>query len=132
MPARGGSWQPGSAVRGAQWGAELDGGQAEGEEGQQEVVCGPAWNAKLQLEGYGASSNRPLSALRGDGGAELAVKLGGVGGAVLLVRADIHREGLVFPTFPFRQRIETEGLAAMARDMGHQAWGMPNVEAVHH
>jgi hypothetical protein len=59
------------------------------------------------------------------------VEVDGVGGTMLLVRADLHREGLVFPTFPYKHLIETEGLAAMARDMGYQCWGLPNLEIYH-
>ncbi len=59
------------------------------------------------------------------------VELDGVGATMLLVRADLHREGLVFPTFSYKQHIETEGLALMARDMGYQCWGLPNVKIFH-
>jgi hypothetical protein len=69
------------------------------------------------------------------------VRLDAVGGTMLLIRADIHREGLIFPTFlygrenplarPGRGEIETEGLGIMARDMGHQCWGMPRLEIRH-
>lgn len=87
-----------------------------------------------------------LDALRTEG--EL-VELDAVGGTVLLVRADVHREGLVFPTFLYgaanpRVRagrrdlpgrltgeIETEGLGVMARDMGYRCWGMPHFEVIH-
>ena len=27
--------------------------------------------------------------------------------------------------------VETEGLGLMAKDMGHECWGMPNLEVVH-
>jgi hypothetical protein len=81
------------------------------------------------------------------GGPDL-VRLDSVGGTVLLVRGDIHRDGLVFPAYPYGREhpkmrqpgpwgpqilgeIETEGLALMAADMGHQCWGMPNLEVVH-
>jgi glycosyltransferase involved in cell wall biosynthesis len=81
------------------------------------------------------------------GGPDL-VRLDSVGGTVLLIRADIHRDGLVFPSFPYgggnpairqphplgaavRGEIETEGLGIMAGDMGHQCWGMPNLEVRH-
>jgi hypothetical protein len=80
------------------------------------------------------------------GGADL-VRLHAVGGTVLLVRADIHREGLVFPTFPYGAgnpaarrpgpfapvdgELETEGLGIMALDMGYQCWGMPHLEVLH-
>jgi hypothetical protein len=59
------------------------------------------------------------------------VQVDAVGGTMLLVRADLHREGLVFPTFPYKHYIETEGLAVMAADMGVTSWGLPNLEIVH-
>jgi hypothetical protein len=69
------------------------------------------------------------------------VKLDAVGGTMLLVRADLHRDGLVFPSFPYglrnsrirgdRGELETEGLGMMAHDMGHGCWGMPNLEIRH-
>jgi glycosyltransferase involved in cell wall biosynthesis len=79
------------------------------------------------------------------GGSDL-VRLDAVGGTVLLVRADIHRDGLVFPSFPYgtaspavrrpsplglHGELETEGFGVMAMDMGHQCWGMPNLEVLH-
>ena len=78
-----------------------------------------------------------LDALRGEGD---LVPIDTVGGTVLLIRADIHREGLVFPTFPYGKlnplirdqgEVETEGLGIMARDMGYQCWGMPRLEVIH-
>ena len=86
-----------------------------------------------------------MDALRG--GPDL-VRLDAVGGTMLLIRADLHREGLVFPAFPYGRRnrfaretnplmgdgmgeVETEGLGLMAKDMGHECWGMPNLEIVH-
>lgn len=76
------------------------------------------------------------------------VRLEGVGGTMLLIRADIHRDGLVFPAFPYGVRspfarlrnevsgvgggeYETEGLAHMAKDMGYETWGMPDLEILH-
>lgn len=81
------------------------------------------------------------------GGEELA-RLDSVGGTMLLVRADRHRDGLIFPPFFYGRgsaairrkhplfghaagEIETEGLGIMARDMGLQCWGLPNLEIVH-
>ena len=60
-----------------------------------------------------------------------SVEVDGVGGTMLLVQADVHREGLVFPTFPYKYHIETEGLAYMAKDMGYTCWGLPHLEIVH-
>jgi peptide chain release factor subunit 1 len=65
---------------------------------------------------------------------------------MLLVRADLHRDGLIFPAFRYgiesstmrkphptwgMGEIETEGLAMMARDMGYQCWGLPDFEIFH-
>ena len=78
-----------------------------------------------------------MDALRG----EEFVELDSVGGTVLWINAELHRHGLVFPPFPYGRRnprarddlaeIETEGLALMARDMGHIPWGMPDLEVLH-
>ena len=86
---------------------------------------------ELLVEGYVRTGNLYLHKLRGDGNVTNVVELDGVGGTMLLVDADIHRQGLVFPPAPYRRRIETEGLAMMARDMGHSVWGMPNLEIIH-
>ena len=69
------------------------------------------------------------------------VRLDAVGGTMLLVRADLHRDGLIFPAFPYGRasrfarrnnpEMDTEGLGIMARDMGHQCWGMPGLEIRH-
>jgi len=81
------------------------------------------------------------------GGPDL-VRLDTVGGTVLFVRADVHRDGLVFPCFPYgaaspavrrpsplgpgiEGELETEGFGIMAMDMGYQCWGMPNLEVLH-
>lgn len=79
-----------------------------------------------------------LDDLRGAG--EL-VRLDAVGGTMLLVRADLHRDGLVFPAFPYGRanplarpgapELDTEGLGIMARDLGHHCWGMPRLEIRH-
>ncbi|HUA32058.1 MAG TPA: hypothetical protein VMA09_00515 [Candidatus Binataceae bacterium] len=79
------------------------------------------------------------------GGPDL-VRLDAVGGTVLMIRADVHRDGLIFPSFPYGAsnpavrrphplkidgELETEGLGIMAIDMGYQCWGMPNLEVLH-
>jgi Anp1 len=87
-----------------------------------------------------------LEHMRGQGP---LVPLDSVGGTVLMIRADIHRDGLIFPPFPyagtrglarrpgpwaglgFTGEIETEGLGLMAADMGHQCWGLPDLEVIH-
>ena len=76
------------------------------------------------------------------------VPLDSVGGTMLLVRADAHRDGLIFPPFLYGKRspliresvffpssqgeIESEGLGVMASDMGYECWGMPNLEILHY
>ncbi|HKB64616.1 MAG TPA: hypothetical protein VKC61_02095 [Pyrinomonadaceae bacterium] len=73
------------------------------------------------------------------------VPLDSVGGTMLLVRADVHRDGLLFPAFPYgiqnlrirtdnlwMGEIETEGFGIMAHDLGVQCWGLPNLEIKHH
>jgi mannan polymerase complexes MNN9 subunit len=52
--------------------------------------------------------------------------LDGVGGTALLVKAEVHRDGAMFPPFPFYHLIETEGFAKMARRLGWESWGLPN------
>ncbi|MEU8872609.1 glycosyltransferase [Streptomyces javensis] len=59
------------------------------------------------------------------------VRVDAVGGTALLVHADLHRDGLVFPAVPHHGLIETEGLAALAQDMGVGCWALPAVEVVH-
>ncbi|BCM92722.1 hypothetical protein IAD21_04604 [Abditibacteriota bacterium] len=96
-----------------------------------------------------------LHDLKGEGD---LVPLHAVGGTMLLIKADVHREGLIFPTFLYGKRnplirpsnkmvgitsikrrsrqehygeVETEGLGMMAYDMGYECWGMPNLEIKH-
>lgn len=93
--------------------------------------------------GWAEHGQKVLSDYRGAG---RAVRLDAVGGTALLVRADIHRDGLIFPPFRYglentsirpvhevwgRGEVETEGLGILAQDMGHQCWGLPDFEVVH-
>jgi peptide chain release factor subunit 1 len=94
--------------------------------------------ATFDCNGWRDQGRCHLDDLRGEG--EL-VELDAVGGTILLVRADLHRDGLVFPAFPYglanprirkdRGELETEGLGVMARDMGYRCWGMPHLEVLH-
>jgi hypothetical protein len=38
----------------------------------------------------------------------------------------VHRDGAMFPPFPFYHLVETEGFAKMARRLGWESWGLPN------
>ena len=99
----------------------------------------------FDLNAWTDGGRKHLSDLRGQG----IVRLQSVGGTMLLVRADRHRDGLVFPPFfyggrsrwvrdphPLREshvgEIETEGLAIMAKDMGIECWGLPDLEIRHY
>lgn len=42
------------------------------------------------------------------------------------MKADVHRDGAMFPAFPFYHLIETEGFAKMAARLGWHATGLPN------
>ncbi|MGB8352715.1 MAG: hypothetical protein WCD79_02410, partial [Chthoniobacteraceae bacterium] len=87
-----------------------------------------------------------MDALRGR---EILSPLDAVGGTMLLIRADLHRKGLIFPPKPYGRNnplvrlpadcfdpenpgeLETEGLGIMAGDMGVQCWGLPTLEIIH-
>jgi len=62
----------------------------------------------------------------------LVIPLDGVGGTALLVKADVHRDGAMFPPFAFYNLIETEGFAKMAKRLGWQPWGLPNYKVYHY
>lgn len=84
----------------------------------------------------------------GDLRGQRLVRLDSVGGTLLLVRANCHRDGLIFPPFFYGGRsrwvrdphplrghtvgeIETEGLGILAKDMGIECWGLPDLEILH-
>jgi mannan polymerase complexes MNN9 subunit len=58
--------------------------------------------------------------------------LDGVGGTALLVKAEVHRDGAMFPPFAFYHLIETEGFAKMAKRLGYESWGLPNYFVYHY
>ncbi|KAJ5167810.1 uncharacterized protein N7482_003404 [Penicillium canariense] len=57
---------------------------------------------------------------------ERMVALDGVGGTALMVKADVHRDGAMFPAFPFYHLVETEGFAKMAKRLGYAVFGLPD------
>lgn len=63
---------------------------------------------------------------------DMVVPLDGVGGAALLVKADVHRDGAMFPPFAFYNLIETEGFAKMSKRLGWQPYGLPNYKVYHY
>lgn len=44
----------------------------------------------------------------------------------MLVKADVHRDGAMFPPFSFYHLIETEGFAKMAQRLNWKSYGLPN------
>lgn len=89
----------------------------------------------ILLEGYAEMATyRTLMAYLGDvhGNPKHVIDLDGVGGTALLVKADVHRDGAMFPPFPFYHLIETEGFAKMARRLGWKSYGLPNYYVYHY
>ncbi|KAF2000955.1 glycosyltransferase family 62 protein [Amniculicola lignicola CBS 123094] len=89
----------------------------------------------ILLEGYAEMPTyRSLMAMMYDPAQEIGtkVKLDGVGGAVLLVKAEVHRDGAMFPAFPFYHLIETEGFAKMASRLNSESFGLPNYLVYHY
>ena len=86
---------------------------------------------QIMLEGYAEMPTyRTLMAHMADTSESRDVRalmeLDGVGGTALMVKADVHRDGAMFPPFPFYHLVETEGFAKMARRLGWKCYGLPN------
>jgi mannan polymerase complexes MNN9 subunit len=84
---------------------------------------------EILLEGYAemATYRSLMAYMAADGGdPHIEVNLDGVGGTALLVKAEVHRDGAMFPPFPFYHLIETEGFAKMAKRLGWSSTGLPN------
>ncbi|EAU31362.1 protein MNN9 [Aspergillus terreus NIH2624] len=60
------------------------------------------------------------------------IELDGVGGTALMVKADVHRDGAMFPAFPFYHLVETEGFAKMAKRLGYSVFGLPDYFVYHY
>ena len=82
----------------------------------------------LIVEGYSVTRRIYLPDLKAEG---RVVRLDGVGGCALLIKANCHRRGLRFPEKIYSHHIETEGLAKMADHMGFTVVGVPFVEVFH-
>lgn len=88
----------------------------------------------ILLEGYAelATYRTLLAYMSTPGGSkDLVVPLDGVGGTALLVKAEVHRDGAMFPAFSFYHLIESEGFAKMAKRLGWQPYGLPNYKVSH-
>ena len=109
--------------------------------------CVQQWDGPtFDLNAWRDKGRLHLDDLRKEG---FLAKLDAVGGTMLFVRADCHRDGLIWPPFlygvanplirtdpamigrPEIGEIETEGLGMMAADMGLTCWGLPLVEIRH-
>ncbi|ETN43180.1 uncharacterized protein HMPREF1541_02338 [Cyphellophora europaea CBS 101466] len=88
------------------------------------------------LEGYAEMPTyRTLMAMvseKENGDPEKIIPLDGVGGTALMVKAEVHRDGAMFPPFAFYNLIETEGFAKMASRLGYKSWGLPNYLIYHY
>ncbi|TIA47698.1 hypothetical protein D6C79_04494 [Aureobasidium pullulans] len=57
---------------------------------------------------------------------DVEIPLDGIGGVNILVKADVHRSGINFPSYSFENQAETEGFAKMAKRSGYGVYGLPN------
>ena len=91
------------------------------------LILGPD---DVTFEGYNErpTFRKHIGSLAGQGD---LVDLDGIGGSAILVRGDLHRRGLNFPSFAVEHALETEGMAKMAKKMGVQPYGMPNIAVQH-
>ena len=90
------------------------------------TATAPGGEAIVSMDGR----RRFLDDLRTDALAPL-VPLGGVGATCILLRADLVREGLSFPSFALNHAIESEGIAQMALKMGARVYGRTDVAIKH-
>lgn len=64
-------------------------------------------------------------------GKDYLVPLDGVGASFTLVKAQVHREGANFPSFPYQHQVDTEGFARMVKAMGYNIFGIPGYFIYH-
>lgn len=57
--------------------------------------------------------------------------LDGVGGCTALVKASVHRQGAVFPSWVVDHQIETEGFAQLVKLGGGRMVGLPKYYVFH-
>lgn len=86
---------------------------------------------EVLMEGFSATPTQrmrmaQMADLSPEANPSAATKLDSVGSKVLLVKADVHRDGVMFPPFSFYRLIESEGFARMARRLQWECWGLPN------
>lgn len=89
---------------------------------------------EIIVEGLaGISTNRQLMThfYQQDGSPSSEISLDGVGASCLLVKSEVHRDGAMFPNFPFYHLIESEGFAKMAKRLTYEVYGLPNYLVYH-
>lgn len=59
------------------------------------------------------------------------IPLDGIGSCFSLSKAHIHRTGVIYPPFPYRRAIDTEGFAQMAKAAGFGVYGLPGIQVLH-
>ncbi|KAG2171502.1 hypothetical protein INT43_008228, partial [Umbelopsis isabellina] len=59
------------------------------------------------------------------------IPLDGIGSCFSLSKAHVHRTGVIYPPFPYRRAIDTEGFAQMAKASGFGVYGLPGVQVQH-
>lgn len=59
------------------------------------------------------------------------IELDSVSAGCTLVKSDVHRDGAMFPNFPFYNLIDTEGFTKMAKRLNYKAFGLPNYLVFH-
>ncbi|KAF2872553.1 Anp1-domain-containing protein [Massariosphaeria phaeospora] len=62
---------------------------------------------------------------------DVEIPLDGIGGVNIIVKADVHRSGINFPSYAFENQAETEGFAKMAKRAGYGVYGLPNYVVWH-
>ena len=59
------------------------------------------------------------------------VPLDGIGSTCILTKANVHREGINYPAFPFHHQIDTEAFAKAASAAGYSVYGLPAYKIYH-
>jgi len=87
----------------------------------------------VYLEGFWEmqTHRRLLVDMPQDADRHAKVPLDGIGSCFSLSKAHVHRTGVIYPPFPYRHQIDTEGFAQMAKASGFGVYGLPGVQVLH-
>ncbi|CAO3673765.1 unnamed protein product [Umbelopsis ramanniana] len=85
------------------------------------------------MEGYWEmqTHRRLLVDMPTDADQHAKIPLDGIGSCFSLSKASVHRTGVIYPPFPYRHQIDTEGFAQMAKMSGYGVYGLPGVQVLH-